>query len=89
MGKFTIKPIELNEGRTLTGLPKLSTNLPFGYFVVIRPYFEIEEQTGYFWYIEQRTTRIIQGLCDTIDEAVDNCQKAWYDIVKQALKEVR
>jgi hypothetical protein len=86
---YTIKPIEFKEGVTLMGLPRLSADLPFGHSAVIRPFYDDIEKyiRPWSWFIQQRATRVAYGECNTQEEAIKECNAAWVDIVKQALKE--
>jgi len=76
-----IKRIEWQEGKTFEGWPKLTANLPFGYFAIIRPV-----GYGYNWRIQQKTTKVIFGESDCIQDTINDCNKAWEEIVMQALE---
>jgi len=83
---FMIKPIEFKDS-VVFNIPRLSANLPFGYSVTIRPFLNDKEGviTGHIWRIYQKTSKVIEGISKTSEQAVKDCQDAWIDIVRKAL----
>jgi len=82
---FKIKPIDFINGITFENIPKLSADLPFGYSATVRPFIEDGIISRHRWFIQQKISKVIEGVSDTSEQAVKECQEAWIDIVRQAL----
>ena len=82
---FKINPIEFVISKTFDGFQKLSADLPFGYSATVRPFTEGGVITKHRWFIKQKTTTVAEGISETYEQAVKECQNEWIDIVRQAL----
>jgi len=82
---ITIKPIEWKNTVTVSSDTRLIAELPFGHWATVRPVKEDSLIVKHKWFIQRRITTIIEGFSDTSEEAVIECEKAWVNIVKEAL----
>jgi hypothetical protein len=81
-----IKAINWKSGVLFSGMPKKTAQLPFSYTALVCPIVSGGEIIHYLWRIKQGTCTINEGYEHTEQAAMDMCQDAWEELVKEALE---
>ncbi len=81
-----IKAINWKSGVLLSGMPKKSALLPFGHTALVCPIVSGGKIIYYLWRLKQGTCTINEGYEQTEQSAMDMCQDAWEELVKEALE---